>query len=152
MNPQNQVEFVGSVHADPIAGAAWTRWKKGGRGQVRFWLAVSRELMGDGFDVFLCAIEPQTAPEVDRLALQLTAGRTVHLFAQARRVEADLHGMNEENSMTVIFVAETCGFDGAEPFSAHKVGIVHRRHHAHGKMAAAGDTEPELLEMAGGNK
>jgi len=146
MNPHNRVELVGTVHADVHNGASWTRWKPGGRGQVRFWLAVSRDLLGDGYDLLLCAIEPQTAQEVDRLEREIRAGRTVHLVAQARQPIVS-GKMLQEDSTCVIFVAETCGFDGHEPVNAHKVGI-HKR--PHGKMAAANDLE--LLEAAGGDR
>lgn len=155
MNPQNHVELVGTVHADHFNGASWTRWKPGGRGQVRFWLAVSRELLGEGYDVLLCAIEPKSSGEIERLERELTAGRTVHLCSQARRISGDRHVPGEESSIGVIFIAETCGLDGVAPISAHKVGIVHPRRHAHGKMAAANDVEPDLPElhaMVGGDR
>lgn len=148
MNSDNVVEFHGTVHADRIAGACWTRWKPGARGQVRFWLAVSRELAGEGYDVLLCCVEPKTAKEVDQLEVELRAGRSVHLIAQARRVPQGKNLANEEDAMTVIFHAESCGLDGAPPMDAHKLGSAHRKHSAHGKMAAAGDVEPDLLTLS----
>jgi hypothetical protein len=54
--------------------------------------------------------------------------------------------------MTVIFVAESCGLDGTPPVDAHKLGAPYRRHHVRGKMAAAGDTEPELLAPSESNR
>ena len=145
MNPDNQVHLSGTVHSHHITGPAWTCWKPGAcaRGQVRFWLAVSRDLAGEGFDIFLCAIEPQTAPEVVRLERELKAGRTVQIDARARQLSKDA----DERRSHVIFIAETCGFDGQAAVNAHKVGIPHRRHSAHGKMAAAGDVEPEQPEL-----
>lgn len=155
MDPQNSVSLEGTVQADTLSGSAWTRWKPGGRGQVRFWLAVSRELAGEGYDVLLCAIEPKSPNEIERLERELKAGRTVHISGKARRMQPSGQIRAEEDSMSVIFVAETCGLDGAPPADAHKVGIPHRRHHAHGKMAAAGDVEfdqPELLAPVGGQQ
>lgn len=141
MNPCNQVELVGTVHVhERMKGPSWTRWKPGpgARGQVRFWLAVSREFLGEGYDLLLCAIEPKTAGEVDRLEAEIRAGRTVHLSAQARQLS--VYGKEiDENSVCVVFVAETCGFDGREEIGAHNVGI--RRRRAHGKMAAANDVD-----------
>lgn len=156
MNTDNVVELHGTVHADPISGSAWTRWKPGGRGQVRFWLAVSRTLAGEGYDVLLCCVEPKEAKEVDRLAIELRAGRSVHLVCQARRIPQGRHPNCEEDTMTIVFVAETCGLDGTPPIDAHKVGFhPPRRKCAHGKMAAAGDVEqeqPDLLVAAGGDR
>lgn len=145
MNSDNHVHLSGTVHVQPITGASWTCWKPGpgARGQVRFWLAVSRDLAGEGYDILLCAIEPKTADEVRRLELEFRGGRTVEIDARARQLAKDV----DERHSNVIFIAETCGFDGAAAVSAHKVGIPHRRHHAHGKMAAAGDVEPEQPDL-----
>lgn len=137
MNLANHCELEGTIHGD-----CWTRWKSRERGQVRFWLAISRELAGDGFDLVLCAIEPSTADEVYRLERELLNGRTVKLEAQARTTHA--HAVEE--SPGVIFVAECAGLDGRAPGDAHRLGV-QRRPHAHGKMAAAGDVE--LLPLEG---
>lgn len=136
MNLDNIVHLVGTIE-----GACWSRWKSKERGSVRFWLAVSRELAGDGVDRLLCAIEPHSADEVWRLERELTAGRTVRLEAQARQAAPDVN----EAAPGVVFVAECCGLDGADPRSAHNLG---RRAAAHGKLAAAGDVEQaELLAL-----
>ena len=135
MNPANQVRLEGT-----LAGDCWTRWKARDRGKVMFWLAVSRELAGDGFDRLLCAIEPKSPEEVYRLERELVDGRAVKLEAEARMAVEH----PTEAAPGVLFVAECCGIDGQAPRSAHNVGLPPRRIHAHGKAAAAGDDQPEL--------
>lgn len=139
MNPENLIQLTGSVQGD-----TWTRWKPGPgmRGQVRFRLAVSRELAGEGYDLFVCAIEPRSAAELPALERELRAGRQVKLSATARAVAA-APGHEEP---CVIFVAEECGFDGQE---ARNVHALHRRPQVRGKLAAAGDVA-ELLPLEGG--
>lgn len=147
MNPANLIDLEGTIVSDPREGACWTRWKAGGRGQARFWLAVSRDLAGEGFDAFLCAIEPKTADEVRRLEHELRVGRTVHLHATARSLmRKDVY---DENSPSVIFVAEECSLDGQAVRNAHRIGYGPRKHHEHGKMAAAGEAvqQDELLPV-----
>lgn len=139
MNPDNCVRLVGTVREDPREGASWTRYRTGGRGQIRFWLAVSRELAGAGFDVLLCALEPERAEEISRYSGELRAGRTVHLEASAKAC-----GEPQENNSSVIFVAHACGFDGAPSQAVHAPP---RRHALHGKSAAAGDREEAELEL-----
>jgi hypothetical protein len=122
---------------------------------VRFWLAVSRAQAGDGYDVLLCCVEPKDAGEIDRLERELRAGRSVHLVCQARRIAIGKNPLCEEDTMAIIFVAETCGLDGTPPIDAHKLGSHPRRHHAHGKMAAANDVDkeqPDLLVAIGGDR
>lgn len=133
------VSLEGTIFSDRHSGSCWTRWTPGGRGKVFFWLAVSRDLAGDGFDLLLCAVEPKTAPEIRVLEAELRAGRTVHLNAFARQLAKD----PTEQSSSVIFIAETCGLDGAAAVDVHRVGNM-RKKCAHGKMAAAGDVEPEF--------
>lgn len=131
MTPDNVILLDGTVHGD-----AWTRWPVRKPGQVRFWLAVSRELAGEGCDVFLCAIQPKTAEEVFALEREIRAGRHVRIHAEAHTV-----GDATEERPGVIFIAEECGFDGAPPKNAH---AIHKRVRAHGKCAAAGDVELPL--------
>lgn len=144
MNLENQIHLVGHV-----VGSTWTRWHStGGRGQVRFWLGVSRELAGEGQDIFLCAIEPKTAPEIAGLEKELRQGRQVALEARAKSLvseQASLH--SQEASLGVIFISEQVGLDGHVLDSAHKVGTPSRHQRVTGKMAAAGDVEsqPELI-------
>lgn len=134
------------VHLEgTLQGNCWTRWKSRERGQVRFWLGVSRHLAGDGLDLLLCAIEPKSAEEVWRLQTELREGRSCSLQASVHSlVDADRPLAHQETAPGVIFVAETCGMDGRAEHSAHRVGI-HRRH-AHGKLAAAGDDAELPLE------
>ena len=76
INPENMCHLVGCVQ-----GEIWTRWRKPSegqlRGQVRFWMRVSREIAGDGTDCLLCAIEPHDAAELKRYESELRDGRTV---------------------------------------------------------------------------
>lgn len=145
MNETNRVELEGTVHGD-----TWT--SAGGsdqRGRVNFWLAVSRQLAGDGFELLQCGIEPRSGDELLRLDRELREGRTVHLVAVARSlVDVDLPLRGQEPR--VVFIAQECGLDGEEARSAHRVGLP-RRHHAHGKAAAAGDLDlaerEELLPL-----
>lgn len=137
MNPDNVIHLDGSVQGD-----CWTRWPVRKPGQVRFWLAVSRDLAGEGNDVFLCAIQPKTAEEVFALEREIRAGRRVRINATAHTV-----GDATEEHPGVIFIADECGFDGGEPKNAH---TVHKRHAAHGKCAAAGDTDAAELPLGGG--
>lgn len=132
MNPANRCHLEGVIQ-----GEAWTRWRapKQGvpRGQVRFWLRVSRLVAGDGGDCLLCAIEPHDEFEVRRYEGELRDGRAVSIEAHAQRTCGTLF----EDAPGVIFVAEACAFDGATA-----TDVPARRHHAHGKMAAAGDELP----------
>lgn len=144
MNPENMVHLEGTVQPDVRNGANWTRYRVNGHAQVRFWLAVSRPLMGEGWDVFLCAIEPRNGDELLRLEREITERRTVKLTAVALSLSKQDHP--DEDNPGVIFVAEECGLDGNEPHSAHRVGCAPRKHHATGKMAAAGDVAELPLE------
>lgn len=135
MNPDNVIHLDGTVQGD-----AWTRWPVKRPGQVRFWLAVSRELAGEGMDVFLCAVAPRSAEELYALEREIRAGRRVRINAEARRTSGALF----EDEPGVIFIAEECGFDGAEARNAH---TLHRRHAAHGKCAAAGDVDGAAAEL-----
>lgn len=142
MNAANCVHLEGTVHESP-----WTSYGRGERGRVNFWLAVSRELAGDGFELLRCAIEPKTGEELLRIERELRAGRTVRLVAFARSlVDPELPLLQQEPR--VIFVAEECGLDNDTLRSAHRIGLP-RRHHERGQMAAAHDVEeqPELLRM-----
>lgn len=142
MSVENAITLEGTLH-----GHAWSRWKTREQGQVRFWLAVSREHAGDGYDLFLVAIEPKNGPEVLRLEHELTDGRKCLVHAHARSlVKAAGALLHQEDSPGVIFVAEEHGLDGAALSSARSVGSIPRRHHAHGKMAAAGDASELQLE------
>jgi hypothetical protein len=144
MNPANSVQLQGIVQEDSRDGMSnWTRYRQNGHAQVRFWLAVSRDTAGDGWDVLLCAIEPRSGEELLRLERELTRGRTVKLCAIARSLQPSDNP--HEDNPGVIFIAEECGLDGKEASSAHRVGCAARKHHAHGKMAAAGDVEQEEL-------
>lgn len=133
MNAANLVHLDGTVHGD-----CWTRWKARA-GQVRFWLEVSRDLAGDGCDLFLVAIAPESADEVWRLQREIRDGRSCSVAAAAKSlVKLDAPLQHQENQPGVIFVAESCGLDGAQERNAHQVGALHRPR-AHGKMAAAND-------------
>lgn len=145
MTLENAIHLEGTLH-----GPCWTRWKTKERGQVRFWLAVSREVAGEGFDLFLVAIEPRTGDEIRRLESELTEGRTCSVSAHAKSlVHGDRALMAQEGTPGVIFVAEECGLDGAATRNAHQLGALPRRHAAHGKMAAAGDVESAELQLEG---
>lgn len=134
MNRANQVELEGTVH-----GVPWLSYGRGQRGRVNFWLAVSRDLAGEGFDLLQCAVEPRCGQEVLRLDREIRDGRVVRLRAQARSgIDLDL-GL-EAQKPVVVFVAEECALDQEELRSAHRLGLP-RRIHARGKAAAAGDLE-----------
>ncbi len=136
MNADNLIHLDGTVRGD-----CWTRWPVKKPGQVRFWLAVSRELMGEGVDVFLCAIQPRSAEEVYALEREIRDNRRVRINAAAQAVGCDMI----EDRPGVIFIAEECGLDGS---AARNVHALHR-HRAHGKCAAAGDMEgAEATELA----
>lgn len=145
MNPANVVQLEGTIQEDVRNGVTWSRYRVNGHAQIRFWLAVSRELMGEGWDVLLCAIEPRNADELLRLERELTRGRTVKLNAIARSL-CKQDNPHEDNP-GVIFIAEECGLDGAAAHSAHRIGCAPRKSHAHGKMAAAGDVEELALPL-----
>ena len=135
MNAENRVEFDGSVHGT----GAWLTYGRGQQGRVNFWLAVSRECAGDGFDVLHCAVEPKSGPELLRLERELRPGRRVRIAAVARSLvnpEARL----DAQPPGVIFIAEECGLDGEELRSAHRIGAPRRERPA-GKAAAAHDYE-----------
>lgn len=133
MNQCNLVHLEGTIH-----GQNWSRYKRPDRGQVRFWLAVSRDLAGEGYELLLCAIEPKSADEIYRLERELGDGRSIVLNASAHSL-IDIDRPPQETSPGVIFIAEEVGLAGGAIRSAHSVGSPPRRHHAHGKMAAAGD-------------
>jgi len=133
----NLCHLEGTVQAYSMYGDNWTRWRSPrqgiARGQVRFWLALSRELAGDGLDVVLCAIEPCDEIEVKRYQEEIRGGRTVRLEARACSMADPEHP--GESSPGVVFVAESCGFDGAKPHDVHS-----RKHlRPQGKLAAAAD-------------
>ena len=148
MRATNRVELEGTVH-----GAPWLSYGRGQQGRVNFWLAVSRELAGEGFELLKCAIEPRCGEELLRLDRELRDGRMVHIVARARS-QVDVDAALPAQTPGVIFVADECGLDGEAPRSAHRVGLP-RPVRAHGKMAAAGDVEPstaaegELLRLEG---
>ncbi len=144
MNLSNQVSLEGTVQEDPWSGANWARYRQDGHAQIRFWLAVSREIAGEGWDLLLCAIEPRNGDELLRLQRELVIGRTVRIHAIARSLLPK--EKPNENAPSVIFIAEECGLDSEAAHSAHRVGCAPRKHHAHGKMAAAGDEELLPLE------
>lgn len=136
----NHVELHGTIH-----GESWTSYGRGERGRVNFWLAVSRELAGQGVDMLRCAIEPRTGEEVLRLERELRDGRSVRLWAHARSQVEPSEPVTASTRPEVVFIAEECGLDGEEARNAHRVGV---KHHAHGKAAAAGDAdEGELLVL-----
>jgi hypothetical protein len=127
---ENQVHFAGTVH-----DAAWTSYGRGLQGCVNFWLAISRELAGDGFDLVQCAIEHKTGEEIDRLKMELHAGRTVHVVGSVRsRVRADASLLAQKPE--AVFIASEVGLDGEAPRCAHNLGKPRR---VMGKMAAAHD-------------
>lgn len=133
MNAANLVHLDGTIH-----GECWTRWKARD-GQVRFWLEVSRDLAGDGTDLFLVAIAPKSAEEVFRLEREIRNGRSCAIAATARSlVQLDAPLQHQEKMPAVIFVAESCGLDGAHERNARQLGA-HPRHRLHGKLAAAND-------------
>ena len=129
----NRVELAGTVH-----GATWTSYNRHQRGRVNFWLAVDRDLAGDGFDLFQCAIEVQSGDELKRLDRELTDGRQLRLAAIARS-QVNIDASLNAQKCVVIFLAEGCCMDGAQDLrSAHRIGAA-PKHHAHGKAAAAND-------------
>jgi hypothetical protein len=139
MTTSNSCHLEGVVQAYSLYGDNWTRYNRHQRGQVRFWLGVSRELAGDGLDVLLCAIEPKDADELRHYQEEIRGGRTLQLQAHAKAIQqTDMPG---ESMPGVIFVAESCGFDGRE---AHPV---HHKHKPIGKMAAAGDDSGAELPL-----
>lgn len=95
--------------------------------------------------MLLCAIEPRNGAELLRLERELTAGRTVRLNAIAHSLLPP--DVTDEKSPGVVFIADECGLDNETAHNAHRVGCPPRKHHAHGKMAAAGDVEEELLPL-----
>ena len=135
MNAANICHLEGTVQSFPLYGDNWTRYNRHQRGQVRFWLGVSRELAGDGLDMLLCAIEPRSAEELRHYDGELRGGRTVQLAAVARALHQ--HETPGESTPGVIFVAESCGFDGSSARAVHQGWRP-----ARGKMAAAGDELP----------
>lgn len=137
MNTANICHLSGTVQ-----GECWTCWRPGAnaRGQVRFNLAVSKEIPGDGFDVFLCAVEPADAGELRQLENELAPGRKVAISARAQITQSTPSTPN-----SVLFVAKACDFDGGVPASLTPAP---RRPHAHGKLAAAADEEPALFSMS----
>jgi hypothetical protein len=131
VNPANHCRLEGVVQSFPLYGDNWTRYNRHQRGQVRFWLGVTRELAGEGLDLLLCAIEPNTAEELRHYQDEIRGGRTVLLEAHAKAVQpAEIPG---ESTPGVVFVAESCGFGG------HPAQPVHHKLKPSGKMAAAGD-------------
>lgn len=139
MNADNMCHLQGWVQNYPLYGPCWTRYNRHQRGQVRFWLGMTRELAGDGLDVVLCAIEPRTAEELVHYQEELRAGRSVQITATAHSLVDQVPG---ESTPGVIFVAESCGFDG-RPVA----GVHHVPKKATGKMAAANDPSELPLEV-----
>lgn len=140
MNAQNMCHLEGVVQEFPFYGANWSRCNPRGRYQVRFWLGVSRELAGDGLDLFLCAIEPRTQEELTHYTTEIRGRRAVSLNGTARDLQnAEVPG---ESSALVIFVAESCAFDGQEMHQVHE-----RKPARQGKMAAAGDDSGDELKL-----
>jgi hypothetical protein len=150
MNPANIVHLEGTIREDRWNGANWSRHRVDGHVQIRFWLGVSRELAGEGFDVLLCAIEPRNGQELLRLERELTVGRQVRLTAVAHSLQPQDNP--DEKTPGVVFIAEECGLDGEATHNAHRVGYAQRKHHARGKMAAAGDVEEEELLPLGDSR
>lgn len=149
MRPENRVELEGTVH-----GANWLSYGRGQQGRVNFWLAVSRELAGEGADLFHCGIEPKCGDELLRLERELRDGRSVKIAAIARSLVNAEASLNAQLP-SVIFIAEECGLDGGEARSAHRIGLPPRQRSAHGKVAAAHDdtvaaAQLDLLQAAGG--
>lgn len=141
MTQDNYCHLAGVVREFPLYGANWTRYNRNARGQVRFWLGVARDLAGQGMDLLLCAIEPRDASELLHYERELQGGRQVQLTAAARAVhDGDIPG---ESTPSVIFVAESCGFDGREALP------VHQKHKVAGKMAAAADDSGAELPLGG---
>ena len=149
MHATNRVELEGTVH-----GAPWLSYGRGQQGRVNFWLAVSRELAGEGFELLLCAVEPKCGEELLRLDRELRDGRAVRIVARARST-VNVDAALQAQVPGVIFIADECGLDGEAPRSAHRVGVA-RPARAQGKRAAAGDVERsavpgegELLHLEG---
>ena len=140
MNRANHVELEGTVQ-----GVPWLSYGRGQRGRVNFWLAVSRDLAGEGADLLQCAVEPRCGQEVLRLDREMRDGRRIRLVAQARS-GIDLDQALEPQKPVVVFVAEECAFEDEELRSAHRVGLP-RRVSVRGKVAAAGDVD--LLPLEG---
>lgn len=136
MNQDNSCHLEGHVSGD-----CWTRYRSqpgGQRGQVRFWLVVARMESPAYPDQLLCAIEPKTVEELEHFTREIRSGRRLSMSGHARSLNA---GIQLEDRAVVVFVAESCGFDGAA------AAAVHHRIRVVGKMAAAGEAaQPELLE------
>lgn len=138
MNPDNLVTLAGSVYDAP-----WTSYGRQAQGCVNFWLAVSREEAGAGFDLVQCCVQHKTADEIGRLMAELKAGRTLRVSAAVRsQVRTDAALLAQVPA--VVFVVSEIGLDGQAPRNAHNVGRPHRTHH--GKAAAANDGDLLLLE------
>ena len=141
MTIDNLVQLAGSLHDAP-----WTSYGRAAQGCVNFWLAVSREQAGDGFDLVRCCVEHKTADEIGRLMAELKAGRTVRVSAAVRsQVRSDASLLAQ--APAVVFVVSELGLDGQAPRNAHNVGRPPRHH---GKAAAANDGDLlQLEEMRG---
>lgn len=137
MNPANCCKLEGVVH-----GECWTRYRAvvgAQRGQVRFWLAVSRDLAGSGLDYLLCALELGSIEDLRRYEVEIRDGRHVQLEAQARALDEQ----PQERNPAVLFVAESCTFC----VGAIAAGQRPHRVAAHGKLAAAHDDSDAELPL-----
>lgn len=131
MNPSNDIHLEGRIH-----GPTWQRWKTSGAGEVRFCVTVPG-IAGALDDVFTCAIAGGNASAIAQLELKLIEGRAISLQAQARACDR----VATRDEPLVLFVVESYELD-PEP-----VAIAYpRRHHAHGKAAAAAD-DVEIFEL-----
>ena len=129
-NHANLCHLEGIVRPD--AGGvhdSWTRYSSCNQGQIRFWLEVPRLM--SGVDLLLCAIEIHSADDLHQYEEQLVRGRQVQLQARAYSLVDATHP--NEARASVVFVAGSCGFDGAAQ------AAIQRRPRLTGKMAAAGD-------------
>jgi hypothetical protein len=129
MNPSNVIHLEGRIH-----GSTWLRWIPGGLGEVRFSVSVPGAA-GKPDDVFTCAIDGVNPSTAAQLESQLLEGHAISLQAHARACERVV----TRDEPLVLFVVESFELDRAILHTAP------RRHHAHGKAAAAGDEDAVFL-------
>jgi len=132
MNPSNVIHLEGRIH-----GSTWQRWKPSGAGEVRFCVAVPGAA-GAAEDVFCCAIAAMNSAAVAQLESQLSEGRMISLDGTARGCE---RVTTRDETLTLI-VVESFELDRPTNHSTYP-----RRHHAHGKAAAAAD-DVQTFELA----
>jgi hypothetical protein len=135
MNPSNVIHLEGCIH-----GPTWLRWIPGGLGEVRFCVSVPGAA-GRPDDVFTCAIAGVNSATVAQLEFQLNQSRRISLNGSARPCDR----VQTRDEPLVLIVVESYELDQASCAAA--LPTAPRRHHAHGKAAAAGD-DAEAFQLA----